>query len=131
MSFDVLGSDAIAIMEACGVPAATFIGLSMGTPTALDIWGKRPDRISRLVLCDGQSCPTEQGIGLWSERIEEARAIGLDAYCRATLGRWFGSQFLTQQPEQAQLFLSMMMRARFACFESCVRALQNFDYADL
>lgn len=131
MSFAVLGSDAIAIMEACGVPAATFIGLSMGTPTALDIWGKRPDLISRLVLCDGQSRPTETGIGLWNERIEEAREIGLDAYCAATVGRWFGPQFLAQQPEQAQVFLSMMMRTRFAGFENCVRALQNFDYADL
>ncbi|MCX7561351.1 alpha/beta fold hydrolase [Sulfitobacter sp. F26204] len=131
MSFDVLGSDAIATMEACDIPTATFIGLSMGTPTALDIWGKRPDLISRLVLCDGQSRPTQQGIGLWSERVQEARTIGLDAYCRATLGRWFGSQFLEKQPEQAQVILSMMMRTRFAGFENCVRALQNFDYADL
>lgn len=131
MTFDILGSDAIAIMEACGVPAATLIGLSMGTPTALDVFGKRPDLISRLVLCDGQSRPTETGIGLWSDRIEEARENGLDAYCAATLGRWFGAQFLKEHPEQAQKFLAMMRRTRFAGFENCVRALQNFDYADL
>jgi 3-oxoadipate enol-lactonase len=131
LSFEVLGSDAITIMDECGITSATFIGLSMGTPTALSVWGKRPDLISRLVLCDGQSRATEQGVVQWDERVDEAREVGLNAYCRATLGRWFDTPFLTEQPEQVDIFLTMMMRTRFSGFEHCVRALQHFDYSNL
>ncbi|MGC1504507.1 MAG: alpha/beta fold hydrolase [Sulfitobacter sp.] len=131
LNFDILGSDAIAVMTQCGVRSATFIGLSMGTPTALDVWAKRPDLIDRLILCDGQARPSPQGIALWDQRVDEARQIGLEAYCKATLKRWFGADFLQSHPERAQQFQKMMIGTRFTGFEFCVRALQSFDYTAL
>lgn len=128
VTFDILGNDLIALMQHFGIARATFVGISMGTPTGLDIWSKRPDLIERLVLCDGQARPTPEGSKLWDERLAIAKSIGWNAYIDDTLKRWFSPEFFETMPDQAAGMREMMLKTSFAGFENCIRALQNFDY---
>lgn len=43
--------DAVALLDVVGVPAAIFVGYSMGGPIAQLIWRRHRDRVTGLVLC--------------------------------------------------------------------------------
>ena len=53
--FDLLADDAAALMQAHGIDACHFIGLSMGGMTAMRVMERWPDRVKALVLFDTQA----------------------------------------------------------------------------
>jgi pimeloyl-ACP methyl ester carboxylesterase len=66
--------DALAVLDAQGVPAAAFVGLSMGAAVALEVALRRPARVRALVLA---SLPAGRGAssGLSSKALAFADAI--------------------------------------------------------
>lgn len=90
-SMGMLISDAEAVMEAAGIAAATFVGLSIGGMIAQGLAVKRPDLIDRLVLSN-----TAVKIGtpdLWDARAEAVRTGGMEAVADGAMERWFGRDF--------------------------------------
>ncbi|WP_137045291.1 alpha/beta fold hydrolase [Pseudolabrys sp. FHR47] len=128
-NFDQLGGDVAALLDHLGIDRCTFVGLSMGVPTGLDLYAKHPQRIERLVLCDGQAATAPAGAAGWEERIEMARRDGMEAFADATVARWFSSDQVKEG--RADCVRKMIATTPFAGFEACARALQNYAYVDV
>lgn len=128
-NFEQLGGDVAALLDHLRIDTCTFVGLSMGVPTGLDLYAKQPQRIARLVLCDGQAATAPGGAAGWEERIEMARRDGMDAFANATVGRWFSADQV--QDGRADVVRRMIAATPFAGFEACARALQNYGYSDV
>lgn len=124
-----LGDDALALMNAFGIGSCTFVGLSMGVPTALHVVSQAPDRIARLVLSDGQSHTQPGGAATWQERIDHAVASGPEGLAAATVARWFGSSFIAAGGAEKVRAAAAAMKV--VGYIACARALQDYDYADV
>lgn len=128
-SFDQLGGDVAALLDHLSVATCIFVGLSMGVPTGLELYAKQPQRVERLVLCDGQAATAPGGAAGWEERIEMARRDGMNAFADTTVARWFSSDQV--KDGRADVVRRMIATTPFAGFEACARALQNYAYADV
>lgn len=128
VSFDDLGADLLAVMDAGGVDKAIYVGLSMGVPTGLAAHRLAADRFAGLVFSDGQAKTAAGGAAGWAERIENARQSGMDAFASATANRWLTSSADT---DMRQRLISMIASTSFDGFSACATALMNYDYADV
>ena len=127
VGFDDLGRDLLAVMDAAGVRRATYVGLSMGVPTGLAAHAQRAERFAALVFSDGQAKTAPGGAIAWADRIEGARAAGMNAFAEDTANRW-----LTEGASAAQRaeLIAMIAATPFEGFEACATALQDYDYAE-
>lgn len=127
VDFDDLGGDLLAVMDAAGLRRATYVGLSMGVPTGLAAHRQAADRFPALVFSDGQARTAPGGAASWAERIDGARASGMDVFAEETADRW-----LTESASAAQRadLTAMIAATPFEGFEACATALKHYDYAD-
>lgn len=86
-----LVADVEAVCAALGVKEAVVVGLSIGGMIAQGLAVKRLDLVRGLVLSNTAARIATPRI--WADRIEEARAGGLDAVADAIEARWFRRDF--------------------------------------
>lgn len=124
-----LGDDLLALLDRFAVERCTLVGLSMGVPTCLRVVEAAPQRVERLVLCDGQAATAAAGAATWQERIDAARAGGMQAVADATVARWFAPGFVSSG--RAETVRRMIAGTPLAGYVACATALQRFDFADV
>lgn len=67
--------DVLALMDVCGVPAATFVGCSIGGYVLLELWRKAPQRMQGLAfVCSKPQADAEANLAKRAETIAQARA---------------------------------------------------------
>lgn len=125
LNFDILGADLLVLMDAVGIRKATAVGLSMGVPTVFSAYDRAPDRFESLILMDGQAASAANAFETWQARIDTARANGMEAFGKATAGRW-----LTPDSHAGKLdrLANMIAATDISGFEACAGALQGYDY---
>lgn len=128
-TFEQLGADVEAMLDHFDIQYCTFVGLSMGVPTALQLVRSCPERIERLVLCDGLTRTQPGGARGWEDRIELARRDGMAAFAAVTADRWFGPA--ARQGKGARAVETMIAETPLAGFLACAQALQDYDYDDV
>lgn len=123
--FRRLGDDVLTLLDRFGIQRCTLVGLSMGVPTALRVVEAQPDRVERLVLCDGQATTAAGGSQLWAQRLEQVRTEGMAAFADATVARWFAPGFVASGgADQVRAMLAATPPDGLA---ACIRALQDYD----
>ena len=112
------------LLDALGVTACAFVGLSLGGMVGQGLAVKRPDLIRALVLSN-----TAARIGtaaLWAERMQIARAQGLAALAPATMERWFTPTFRAG-PDLAQ-WQAMLEACPVDGWCGCAQAIAGTDF---
>ena len=127
ISFDDLGDDLLAVMDAAGIDRAIYVGLSMGVPTGLAAHRSAPERFSALVFSDGQAKTAPGGAAGWAERIAGAAKTGMDAFAAATADRWLTAATGNARREQ---LVAMIAATSFEGFRTGATALMDYDYID-
>jgi len=127
ITFDDLGADLLAVMDAADIERAIYVGLSMGVPTGLAAHRQAADRFTALAFSDGQAKTAPGGAAGWAERIEAAQTEGMDAFAAATAGRWLTD---ASGPETRTRLTQMIADTPFDGFKACATALMDYDYAD-
>ena len=114
-SIDMLGRDALAVMDAFGVGRAHFIGLSQGGMTGMWLGAHAPDRIDRLVLANTTAhIPARDLLNGW---ITTAISEGLDSIAPPVMTGWLSAKFKATHPDKAQALVEgfrTMSRLGFA-----------------
>lgn len=126
INFGDLGADLLAVMDTAGVKKAIYVGLSMGVPTGLSAHVQAPDRFTALAFSDGQARTAPGGAAAWAERIENARAAGMDAFATATAARWLTK---AASHELRERLARMIAATPFDGFNACATALMDYNYA--
>ncbi|RPJ42782.1 MAG: alpha/beta fold hydrolase, partial [Deltaproteobacteria bacterium] len=72
-TLEMLGEDAIALLDALKIPRVHFVGLSLGGMIGQYLGLNHPARLRSLVLCSTAAALPPEAQPLWDERIETAR----------------------------------------------------------
>lgn len=127
ITIDRLVDDAGALLDACDIPQARLMGVSMGATTVLGLAARHPERVSRVVACDGQWASAPGAAAMWEQRIAEAQAKGMGAVADATIARWFTAPTREAHPAFLDTIHQMVRTTRIDGYAGCARALSHFD----
>jgi 3-oxoadipate enol-lactonase/4-carboxymuconolactone decarboxylase len=122
---DLLGNDAVAVLDAAGAKRADFLGISLGGLTGMWLGINAPERVRKLVLANtGAKIGTTE---TWNQRIEAVRAQGLAAIADSVLARWFTPGF-----SASGAGILAQIRATFVAtspegYIACCEALRDAD----
>lgn len=91
-TLEQFGTDALAVLDACGIDRTDVCGLSLGGLVALWLAVYAPDRIGRVVLADTAARIGEEAA--WRTRAALVREQGMEAVVDLVLERFFSPAFL-------------------------------------
>jgi 3-carboxy-cis,cis-muconate cycloisomerase len=125
-SIELLSRDLLAMLDALGVEAFCFCGLSMGGLIGQWIAIHAAPRIRRLVLCN-----TGAKIGngeIWNSRIDAALTDGMLSMVPLMLDRWFTASFRQSHPEIELRTRGMLEAANPSGYAACCGAIRDADF---
>jgi 3-oxoadipate enol-lactonase len=123
-----LGSDALAVLDAVGVPRASICGLSLGGLTAMWLGIHVAERVTSLTLASTGA--RISSFGFWQERIEQVRTAGLESIVEGGKGRWFTAPFRAAHPDAVEHQARMLTAGSPEGYVGCCAALRDTDLRD-
>ncbi len=129
-TFDMLGEDALGLLDALDIEKVHFVGLSMGGMIGQCLALNHPERLEKLVLCDTAALLPEEAQPVWEERIEQAREKGMEALVGETLDRWFTPPFLRQDPPEVKLIREQFLSTPVGGYIGCSEAIRGLNYLE-
>jgi 3-oxoadipate enol-lactonase len=129
-TLDLLGDDAVALIDALGIDRMIWIGLSLGGMIGQNLGLRYPERLVRLCLCDTAAIVPDEAQPVWRERIDSARKGGMHGLVGPTLERWFTSDFLKRNGEWVRIIRKQFLETPAAGFIGCAEAIRRLDYLD-
>ncbi|MFD1788272.1 alpha/beta fold hydrolase [Sphingomonas floccifaciens] len=124
-SVDMLGEDALAILDALGIARADFLGVSQGGMTGMWLAARHPQRIGRLVLAN--TTPFIPNKPIWDEQRARALAEGMDDIAHATITGWLGDTFRRVHPERVDALVAVMARMPAQGYAGNTSVLRDVD----
>lgn len=125
---DLLGDDAVALLDALDIERVHWVGLSMGGMIGQSIALRYPERLATLALCDTMAVVPDEMQGVWLERIATAQESGMDALADATMERWFTEPFRSAQAQAVAPIRRQFVATAVAGFIGCCEAIRRLDY---
>lgn len=120
-----LADDAAALIEAAGVGAVHFVGLSMGGMIGQQLAVRHPTKVLSLSLCDTAS--EMPPAAMWNERIAAARAGGVALLVDNTIKRWFVASFVEREPETIATVRRMIAKTSAEGYIGCASAVRDMS----
>ena len=122
---ETLGRDVLAIMDACGLRRAHFVGLSQGGMEGMWLGAHASQRIDHLVLAN-----TTAHLGVPAViqgAIDAGRAQGMAAVGNGFLDRWLPEEFRTAEPEATAQLRSVFASMTPQGFAAPAAVLRDVD----
>ena len=129
-TLDLLGEDAIALLDALGISAVHWVGLSMGGMIGQCLALHFADRLQSLILCDTAAALPDDAQPLWQERIDTARGKGMQALIEATLERWLSPSFMSRNPHMVARIRKQFLDTPVEGYVGCGEAIRRLNYLD-
>ena len=124
-TIDLLGEDAVAVLDAAGVEQADFVGISLGGLTGMWLGVHAPHRVGKLVLANtGAKIGTPE---TWNQRISAVQTDGLAAIADSVLARWFTPGFAASNPDTVARIRHTLIHTPPAGYIACCEALREAD----
>ncbi|HVW48865.1 MAG TPA: 3-oxoadipate enol-lactonase [Trinickia sp.] len=124
-SVDMLGRDALAVLDALGIERAHFCGISMGGLTGQWLGVHAGERIDKLIVAN-----TAARIGTsagWTQRAELVRARGMAEVADGAAGRWFTANFIEREPDSVRRLTEQLRASPRDGYAACCDALSVAD----
>ena len=124
-TFDQLGGDVVALLDALKISRAHFCGVSMGGMTGLWLGLHAAGRFHKLVLASTSAkFGTAEG---WNTRIAIVRKSGMKSVAPQVVERWYTPEFRVAAPETARTTLQMLETTPPEGYAACCEALRDSD----
>jgi 3-oxoadipate enol-lactonase len=132
-TMEMLGRDALAVLDAANVHKTHWCGLSMGGMVGMWLGANAPERVDRLILSNTSAYFPDKEI--WNGRIKTVQEKGLQAVVQGTLERWFTAGFREREPQKvkgiADMFLATKPEGYIACGQAVAQVTNTQDGADV
>jgi 3-oxoadipate enol-lactonase len=128
-TLEMLGLDALGLLDAIGVERAHFVGLSMGGMVGLGLALDHPQRLKSLVVCDARASAPPEYKTSWQERSAAVRDGGIEQIVEPSVSRWFAAPFKAD-PVRMEAARAMVRRTSTMGYRGCAAALQDLAYGD-
>ena len=129
-ALELLGEDAIALLDALGIDRVHWVGLSMGGMIGQCLALHFADRLQSLILCDTAAVVPDDAEPLWQERIDMARGKGMQALIEPVLERWFSPSFRGKNPQMLARIQKQFLDTPVEGYVGCGEALRRLNYLD-
>jgi 3-oxoadipate enol-lactonase len=129
-SLDMLGDDAVGLMDALDIDAVHWCGLSMGGMIGQNLGLRHPGRVHSLTLCDTSSRIPPEMAPVWIERTQIAAEKGMAALVDSTIERWFTAPYRAKNPPEMQAVRELVLKTPPAGYIGCCHAIRRLDYTD-
>jgi 3-oxoadipate enol-lactonase len=128
-TMEMLGRDALAIMDGLGLKKVSWCGLSMGGMVGQWLGANAPERIERLVLSN-TSCyyPVKDP---WNDRIKFVSEKGLAAIVGPNMERWFTKDFRDREKAVITRMTEMFLKTPLDGYIGCCAAVRDMDHRDI
>lgn len=129
-TLELLGEDAIGLLDALRIGQVHWLGLSMGGMVGQAVALNHPKRLKSLALCDtaGAIAPGAQPI--WQERFDAVREKGVRSQAEQTMERWFTPSFLRQNPSMLEVIQKQFLATPAQSYLGCIEAIRKLNYLD-
>lgn len=128
-SMEMLGRDALAVMDGLGIRRASWCGLSMGGMEGQWLGANAPDRIERLILANTASYYPDKNA--WSERIAAVSTVGMDGLAQSVIGRWFTPGFIAREPQAVSRLQALVRNTAPDGYIGCCAAVRDMDLREI
>jgi 3-oxoadipate enol-lactonase len=128
-SMEMLGRDALAVMDAAKVNKINWCGLSMGGMVGMWMGANAPQRINRLILSNTSAYFENKQI--WNDRIAVVKEKGLKAIVGGTMERWFTKDFREREPKTMQWMTDMFLATKPEGYIACGEAVRDMDHREI
>ena len=129
-TLELLGEDAVGLLDALQVDQVHFVGLSMGGMIGQHLALTHSNRLRSLTLCDTSSIVPREGHPAIQERIETARSKGMEALVDPTLERWFTPSFVRDNPPSLRKIREQFLATPVEGYVGCSEAIRGLNYKD-
>ena len=129
-TLELLGEDAIALLDALGIDAVHWVGLSMGGMIGQYLALNHADRLRSLILCDTSAAIPEETRPLWQERIDAARDKGMEALIEAVMERWLSPSFIGGNSVMVARIRKQFLATSVDGYVGCSEAIRKHNYMD-
>ncbi len=125
-SIELLGRDAVAILDELDIQRVRYCGLSMGGMVGQWLLANAPERLERVVLCN----TTGKYAGpfdLWNNRIQTVLAQGMAPILEGVLERWFTAGFRQAHSEALEPLRRDLLALDPRGYAACTAAVRDVD----
>jgi 3-oxoadipate enol-lactonase len=128
-----LAGDVAAALDALGIAAVHYIGLSIGGMLGQAFAIRHGGKLASMMLCDTLPASPRAAKAAWDERTATVqKANSLAPLAESTMERWFTAAFKAKHPARWRQIHDTIVGTTPAGFAGCAAAIQNFDFvADL
>ena len=129
-TLDQLAADVIGLLDALGMNAVHFVGLSIGGMIGQCLGLNYANRLKSLVLCDTAPVIPKEARPMFKEREQIAREKGMPALVEGTLQRWFTLSYLKANSPTIDLIRKQFLATPVTGFIGCSEAILGLNYLD-
>jgi 3-oxoadipate enol-lactonase len=128
-TMEMLGRDALAVLDAAKVEKTNWCGLSMGGMVGMWLGANAPQRVNRLILSNTAAYFPDKEI--WNGRIKTVQEKGLQAVVQGTLERWFTAPFREREPQKVKAIADMFLATKPEGYIACGQAVRDMDHREI
>ncbi|MDO9352003.1 MAG: alpha/beta fold hydrolase, partial [Deltaproteobacteria bacterium] len=127
-TLEILGKDALGLLDQLGMDRVHWVGLSMGGMIGQSIALNHSHRPLSLSLCDTSAMIPAEAQPIWDERIEGVRRKGMESQLEATMERWFTPSFLSLNLPILALIKEEFLATPAEGYIGCAGAIRRLNY---
>ena len=128
-SIELLGRDALGLLDALGIAQFAFCGVSLGGAVGQWIASNAPDRVTHLVLAN--TSPQFGPPTNWNTRMETVLKSGMRAIVDMVMQRFFSAEPLAQKNPYTESIRSLLLGTDPIGYAGCCAALRDVDLTSL
>ena len=128
-SMEMLGRDAIAVLDGLGVKKAHWLGLSMGGMEGMWLGANAADRFDKIILSNTTAHYPDRKP--WDDRIKLVLEKGLASIVPGNMERWFTKEFRERAPDKVQWMTDMFLTTPLEGYVGCCEAVASMEHRAL
>lgn len=129
-AMDMLGKDAVELMDKLNIESAHWVGISLGGMIGQYVASEHPHRLKSLILCDTSPDMPEETQPFWQEKIDTAISKGLEALLPGTLQGWFTSSYLEKKTSELDSIRKQFLATSIDGYLGCIWAIRRLHYIE-
>jgi 3-oxoadipate enol-lactonase len=127
-TMSALAGDVVSVLDALGLSAVHFAGLSIGGMIGQTLALEHPERLRSVMLCDTAPTTIPGGKAVWDERFAAIWGAGsLEPIADATMDRWLTEAFHAAKPRRWTQVRSTVAATSVDGYVGGGTAILNFD----